>query len=58
MEAPTKWWNFKFSGRVEITPENLQIGTAFYGSYTSESSLSVIGQWAMLHCFFSQTVSL
>lgn len=30
MEAPTKWWNFKFSGRVEITPENLQIGTAFY----------------------------
>ena len=38
MEAPTKWWNFKFSGRVEITPENLQIGTAFYNKTRSKNT--------------------
>lgn len=30
MEAPTKWWNFKLSGRVEITLENLKVGTIYY----------------------------
>lgn len=31
MEAPTKWWRFKLSGRVEITPENLTLGDVHYG---------------------------
>ena len=30
MEAPKQWWNFKISSRVEITPENMQIGTTYY----------------------------
>lgn len=31
MEVPTKWWRFKLSGRVEITPENLVLGGVHYG---------------------------
>lgn len=30
MESPTKWWRFKMSGRVEITPENNTIGGVLY----------------------------
>lgn len=32
METPTKWWRFKLSGRVEITPENLTLGGVHYGT--------------------------
>ena len=31
MESLTKWWRFKLSGRVEITPENLILGGVHYG---------------------------
>lgn len=30
MESPAKWWRFKLSGRVEITPENTVIGGVHY----------------------------
>ncbi len=30
MESPAKWWRFKLSGRVEITPENITIGSVHY----------------------------
>lgn len=30
MEAPVKWWRFKLSGRVEITPENTTIDGVLY----------------------------
>lgn len=30
MESPTKWWRFKLSGRVEITPENTTIDGVLY----------------------------
>lgn len=30
MEAPVKWWRFKLSGRVEITPENTTINGVLY----------------------------
>lgn len=31
IEAPIKWWKFKFSGRIEITPENTTIANIHYG---------------------------
>ena len=30
VEAPVKWWRFKLSGRVEITPENTTIDGVLY----------------------------
>lgn len=32
IEVPLKWWKFKLSGRVEITPENITIDGIHYGS--------------------------
>lgn len=31
IEAPLKWWKFKLSGRIEITPENTTIANIHYG---------------------------
>lgn len=31
IEAPIKWWKFKLSGRIEITPENTTIANIHYG---------------------------
>lgn len=31
IEVPLKWWKFKLSGRVEITPENTTIAGIHYG---------------------------
>lgn len=31
IEAPLKWWKFKLSGRVEITPENTTVANIHYG---------------------------
>lgn len=31
IESPTKWWKFKMSGRLEITPENITIDGTHYG---------------------------
>ncbi|MDE5957285.1 MAG: outer membrane beta-barrel family protein, partial [Muribaculaceae bacterium] len=31
IEAPLKWWKFKLSGRIEITPENTTLGNIHYG---------------------------
>lgn len=31
IESPAKWWRFKLSGRVEITPENTTIDNIYYG---------------------------
>ena len=30
MESPTKWWRFKLSGRIEITPENTTLDRIHY----------------------------
>lgn len=30
IESPAKWWRFKLSGRVEITPEDLTLGGIHY----------------------------
>lgn len=30
IESPVKWWRFKLSGRVEITPENATVGGVLY----------------------------
>lgn len=32
MENPLKWWRFKLSGRLEITPENTTIANIHYGA--------------------------
>lgn len=31
IETPLKWWKFKLSGRIEITPENTTIANIYYG---------------------------
>lgn len=31
IETPAKWWRFKLSGRLEITPENISIEGTHYG---------------------------
>lgn len=31
IESPVKWWKFKLSGRIEITPENITIANIHYG---------------------------
>ncbi len=31
MEIPVKWWRFKLSGRIEITPENTTLDGVAYG---------------------------
>lgn len=30
MESPLPWWKFKLSARIEITPENTELGNTFY----------------------------
>ena len=30
MESPAKWWRFKLSGRIEITPENTTLDRIHY----------------------------
>ncbi|MDE6668836.1 MAG: outer membrane beta-barrel protein [Muribaculaceae bacterium] len=30
VEVPLSWWKFKLSGRVELTPENITVGTVYY----------------------------
>lgn len=30
MESPVKWWRFKLSGRIEITPENTTLDRIYY----------------------------
>ncbi len=62
MESPVKWWSFKLSGRIEITPENNTIGGVFYKEtrckeyFSLNNSLNLPKGWGgMLNATFEPT---
>lgn len=59
---PTKTWNMKLSGRVEIHPEDLTLGGVYYGKtrirqyYTMYNSLNFAHGWGgMVNAIFEPT---
>lgn len=62
VESPTKWWRFKLSGRVEITPENMVMGGVHYSKtrfkeyFYFNNSFSFSNGWGgMLKATFEPT---
>ncbi|MDE6680108.1 MAG: outer membrane beta-barrel family protein, partial [Muribaculaceae bacterium] len=51
IEAPLRWWKFKLSGRIEITPENITIDNTHYGNtrfkeyFALNNNFSFSGDW-------------
>ncbi len=62
MESPVKWWRFKLSGRVEITPENITIDGVYYNKtrfkeyfYFNNNFTFAKGWGSMLNATFEPT---